>query len=360
MNFFFQVISNLCGKSNSALLIKLLKSILVLVLLSGCSKKENSNLPDEIRLGFMPDFTHAQAFVGLEKKHYALNLKGVKISPKAYLTGITIMRDVVAAELDFAFVDPVSAIISFSRRSDNAFKIVAGVSSGGVLFVAQRNIPPDLISEFYGNSVAVPEMNGTQYLSFRDFLSSKLSGNSELINTVSITPLGRNELMNSFISGVIVGAWYPEPWASKLIMEGRGYAYANESSLWTKSIFASTVLICRTDFMREYPDAVDGFLRGHIHTTIWIRSHKKETVEILSNGVAALAGESISQQAANKAYVNFVPTYDPVKPSLLKFAAKARKLGLISGKNIESIFEFSPIDTILKYEHLPPIKMIIN
>ena len=360
MNLFFQVISNLCSKSNPALSNKLLKSILVFMLLSGCSKKENSNLPDEIRLGFMPDFTHAQAFVGLEKKHYALNLKGVKISPKAYLTGATIMRDVIASELDFAFVDPVSAIVSFSRRSDNAFKIVAGVSSGGVLFVAQRNIPPDLISKFYGNSVGVPEMNGTQHLSFRDFLSSKLSGNSELISTIGITPLGRNELMNSFISGVIVGAWYPEPWATKLIMEGRGYAYANESSLWTKSIFASTVLICRTDFMSEYPDAVDGFLKGHIHTTIWIRSHKKETVEILSNGVEALAGESVSQQAANKAYVNFVPTYDPVKPSLLKFAAKARKLGLISGKNIESIFEFSPIDTILKYEHLPPIKMIIN
>ena len=360
MNLFFQVNSHLCGKSNPALSNRLLKSILILVLLSGCGKKENSSLPDEIRLGFMPDFTHAQAFIGVEKKYYALNLKGVKISPKAYLTGATIMRDVTEGDLDFAFVDPVSAIVSFFRRGDNRFKIIAGVSSGGILFVAHRSIPPDLISKFYGNSVAVPEMNGTQYVSFRDFLLSKLSGNSDRIASINITPLDRNELMNSFTSGVIAGAWYPEPWASKLIMEGKGYAYMNESSLWTKSIFASTVLICRSDFMREYPEAVDGFLKGHISTTMWIRSHKEETIDILSKGVTILTGESISQQTANKAYGNFVSTYDPVKPSLLKFAAKANKLGLISGKNIDSIFDFSPIDTILKYEHLPPIKMIIN
>ena len=360
MNLFFQVILDFPCKKYPALSNRLLKSILILMLLSGCSKKENSNLPDEIRLGFMPDFTHAQAFVGVEKKHYARNLKGVKISPKAYLTGATIMRDIIGAELDFAFVDPVSAIVSFSRRSDNAFKIVAGVSSGGILFVAQRDIPPGFISKFQGKSVAVPELNGSQYVSFRDFLRAKLPGNSDGIASINITPLDRNELMNSFISGIIVGAWFPEPWASKLIMEGKGYAYANESSLWTKSIFASAVLICRSDFMREYPDAVDGFLKTHVSTTIWIRSNKTETLEILSKGVTALTGESISKQAANKAYGNFVPTYDPVKPSLLKFAAKANKLGLISGKKIESIFEFSPIDTILKYENLPPIKMIIN
>ena len=360
MHPFFQVNSNLCSKSYSAPSNRLFKSILILALLSGCGKKENPNLPGEIRLGFMPDFTHAQAFVGVEIKHYARNLKGVKISRKAYLTGVTIMRDIIEGELDFAFVDPVSAIVSFSRSRDNAFKIVAGVSSGGVLFVAQRSIPPDLLSKFFDNSVAVPEMNGTQYVSFKDFLFLKLSGNSDMINSIGITPLDRNELMSSFTSGVIVGAWYPEPWASKLIMEGKGYAYMNESSLWTKSIFASTVLICRTDFMREYPEAVDGFLKGHVSTTIWIRSHKKETIDILSKGVAALAGVGVSEQAANKAYMNFVPTYDPVKPSLLKFAAKAKKLGLISGKNIESIFEFAPIDTILKYRYLPPIKMIIN
>ena len=101
-------------------------------------------------------------------------------------------------------------------------------------------------------------------------------------------------------------------------------------------------------------------MESHIKITIWIRSHKNETLDILRKGILALLNENISEVVGEKAYINIVPTYDPVRPSLVKMAAKAERFGLIRDKNIDDIFDFTAADSLLKYMYLPPLKLIIN
>ena len=333
---------------------------LLILVLGGCEQKQKANNPDELRLGFMPDFTHAQAFVGIEEKQYQLNLKSIDFKPSIFLTGSSIIKALTRNELDMAFVDPVAAIIGHSRSDRNFIRIIGGVSSGGVLFVAQKDVPPNHINALKGKTFAVPESNGSQHLSIRGYFDAEGLSRSIRRGDITFSALSRDELLTTFTRHLIAGAWFPEPWASKLIVEGGGYTYINESSLWTKSIFASTILVCRLDFLQRYPEAVERFLKGHIETSMWIRNHKSESIKILSEGIETVTGETVSRQVAAKAFLNIVATYDPVRPSLIKLAAKSNRFGLITDKRIDDIFAFAPIDSILKYRFLPPIKKIIN
>lgn len=336
--------------------------LLLLLFLSvgGCGQKQEANIPEVLRLGFMPDFTHAQAFVGIEEKQYKLNLKRIGFKPSIFLTGSSVMRAIYRNELDIAFVDPLSAIISHSRSDRNVIRVIGGVSSGGILFVVQRDVPPGHINEFKRVTIAIPEINGTQHLATKNYLSSEGLSRSIQSGDILFSPISRDELLLTFSSRSVIGAWFPEPWASKLIVEGSGYTYINESSLWTKSIFASTIIVCRLDFLQSYPEAVERFLKGHIETTLWIRNHKSESIRILSEGIKTVTGESISRSVADRSFQNIVVTYDPVRPSLIKLATMSKSFGLISDKRIDDLFDFAPIDSILSYRFLPPIKKIIN
>ena len=330
------------------------------LLVGGCAQKQDANLPDELRFGFMPDFTHAQAFVGIEKKQYKLNLKGIDFKPALYLTGASVMRALAQDELDIAFVDPLSAIISHSRSDRNLIRIIGGVSSGGILFVVQRDVMPGHMNKFKRKTIAIPEINGSQHLAIKEYFSSEGLSRSLQSGEIQFLPIGRDELLLAFSRHSVIGAWFPEPWASKLIVEGGGYTFINESSLWTKSIFASTLMVCRLEFLQMYPEAVEQFLKAHIKTTLWIRNHKDESLKIISDGIESVIGEKISKKIADKAFIRMVVTYDPVRPSIIKLAAMSKRHGLISNKRIDDIFEFAPIDSILSYKYLPPIKKIIN
>ena len=334
--------------------------ILFFFLIGGCAQKQDANLPDELRLGFMPDFTHAQAFVGIEKKQYKLNLKGIDFKPALYLTGASVMKAIAQNELDIAFVDPLSAIISHSRSDRNLIRVIGGVSSGGILFVVQRDVTPGHMNDFKRKTIAIPEFNGSQHLAIKEYFSSEGLSRSLQRGEIQFSPISREELLSTFSRHSVIGAWFPEPWASKLIVEGGGYTFINESSLWTKSIFASTLMVCRLEFLQMYPEAVERFLKAHIKTTLWIRNHKDESLKIISDGIESVIGEKISKQVADKAFIRMVVTYDPVRPSIIKLAAMSKRHGLISDKGIDDIFEFAPIDSILSYKYLPPIKKIIN
>lgn len=334
--------------------------IIFLLFLSGCGEKRKENMPVEIRLGFMPDFTYAQAFVGIDNKQYQLNLRGSEFKPRGYLSNSALINDLKRGELDIVFVDPLTAIIAHSRSDRNLIRIIGGVTSGGNIFVAKREIPPHLIKDFRGKIIAIPENNAGQHLALRDYFLSNGLDLSNPSHRISVTPLDRSEIITSFSSNLITGAWIAEPWASKLIVEEGGYPFINESSLWTKSIYSTAVIVVRNDFLNQYPEVIFKFMESHIKITIWIRSHKNETLDILRKGILALLNENISEVVGEKAYINIVPTYDPVRPSLVKMAAKAERFGLIRDKNIDDIFDFTAADSLLKYMYLPPLKLIIN
>ena len=54
----------------------------------------------------------------------------------------------------------------------------------------------------------------------------------------------------------------PEPWATRLELEGDGNVLVDEADLWPGGQFVTTHLIVRTEYLEENPDVVKALLEG--------------------------------------------------------------------------------------------------
>ena len=67
--------------------------------------------------------------------------------------------------------------------------------------------------------------------------------------------------LDLFKSGQVAGGWLPEPWSSRLVDAG-AKVLVDEKTLWPDGKFPTTVLIVRTQFLKEHPQTVEALLRG--------------------------------------------------------------------------------------------------
>ena len=81
---------------------------------------------------------------------------------------------------------------------------------------------------------------------------------------VNITPTENAQTLTLFQQGEIDGAWLPEPWVSRLILDAGAHVLVDEADLWADGEFPTTVLLVRAEFLEEHPDVVKTLLEGHI------------------------------------------------------------------------------------------------
>src|SRR5207302_170697 len=79
---------------------------------------------------------------------------------------------------------------------------------------------------------------------------------------VSIVPQDNAQTLVGFRDGQIDGAWVPEPWASRLIVEAGARVLDDERDLWSGGTFATTNLIVATTFLQNHATQVKALLNG--------------------------------------------------------------------------------------------------
>src|SRR5205823_11001536 len=98
-------------------------------------------------------------------------------------------------------------------------------------------------ADLKGRTVASPQLGNTQDISLRWWLEQQglrttVTGGGD----VRIQPQDNATTLQTFRAGQIDGAWVPEPWASRLLLEGGGKVLVNEADLWHDGRFATTLL----------------------------------------------------------------------------------------------------------------------
>ena len=61
----------------------------------------------------------------------------------------------------------------------------------------------------------------------------------------SIKPTKNADVLNLFKSGKLDGGWEPEPYASRMVLEGKGHVLVDERDLWPGGKFTTTNLVGR-------------------------------------------------------------------------------------------------------------------
>ncbi|HHT9130560.1 MAG TPA: ABC transporter substrate-binding protein [Candidatus Brocadiaceae bacterium] len=322
---------------------------------SACSKRINNST---IRVGYFPNIAHAQAVIGLANGTFETYLgPEIKIKATLFNAGPSIIEAVFAGDIDIAYVGPSPVINGYVRSGGKALKVIAGVASGGSLFVVRPESNIKVATDLSGKRIASPQLGNTQDIALREYLRKCGLKSKERGGTVDILPLRNPDILNLFMRKQIDGAWVPEPWGSRLLREAGGEVFLNEGTLWKDGRFCSTLMIVGTNFLEKHSDLVKRWLAAHIEITRWINQHPEKAREVVCNQIKAISGIYFPKETIDAAFSRLEITYDPVILSLFSYAEMAYNAGFLGEQipDLSGMVDLSLLNDVLKERSLPLI-----
>jgi NitT/TauT family transport system substrate-binding protein len=309
-----------------------------------------------VRLGYLPNLTHAPAIIGLEGGYFASELgPGSSVTPTTFNAGPDAVSALLSGAIDVAFVGPNPAINGYSK-SHGSVKIVAGVASGGASLVVKSSI--NSAADLKGTKLADPQLGGTQDVALRTWLSKQ--GYATDINgggDVHVLPQANSQTLETFKAGQIDGAWLPEPWATQLVQDG-GKVLVDERSLWPDAQFATTVLMVRTDFLAAHQSAVSSLLRGLVEAEDLIASDPAKAQQLTNQGLTRITGKALADSVLAAAWANLTFTVDPELASLQTSEDHAVALGFVKAADLKGIADLDLLNAILRAQDRSPISTL--
>jgi NitT/TauT family transport system substrate-binding protein len=275
----------------------------------------------------------------------------------SFTAGPSEIEALFANSVDIGYIGPGPAINGFLKSHGKALKIVAGASSGGAGLVVRADSGVTDIKSLAGKRVAVPQTGGTQDISLRHALQAAGLNSTDKGGTVNVLPVTPADTLTLFAKKELDAAWVTEPWISRLISEGHGSLKVDERDLWPGKKFATTVVIVRTEFLKDHPDIVARFLGAHVETVDWIAAHPEDTVKIVGAKIKQISGKSLPDDIIKSALSRTDFTYDPLRESVFTFADWSRNLGYQSDDKsaLADLFDSAPLNAVLTAKKKPVV-----
>jgi sulfonate transport system substrate-binding protein len=337
-------------------------SMLFLFILAGCGSNSSSgngtsSNPVTLNLGYYPNLTHAVALVGVGNGTFKKDLgSSVNLQTKTFNAGPAEVQALLAGSIDIAFVGPSPAISGYTQSHNAALKVIAGASSAGVEFIVQANSKINGPADLANKKIADPQKGGTQdaalhyYLSQHGLKSSDDGGNVQIISTDNAS------ILTLFKTGRIDGAWMPEPWATRLVVEGKGKVFLNESTLWPNNQFATTIVVVRQAFYNAHPDVVKHFLQADVDTVQYIKSNTAQAEQIANTQIQQITGSPMKANELAPAFEDLQITYDPLASTITEQANRSYALGFVRSKpDLTSFYDLGPLNSVLTSKGLATV-----
>ncbi|WP_214318884.1 ABC transporter substrate-binding protein [Nonomuraea sediminis] len=311
----------------------------------GGSTSGTSEKAKEVRLGFFPNITHATALIGTEKGLYAKHL-GVPVKTSTFNAGPAAVEAIFSGAIDATYVGPNPAINAWAKSKGKAIKIIAGAASGGVYLVVKPGI--NSVEDLKGKKIATPQLGNTQDVALRYWLQSKgLKTDTQGGGDVHIVPQENAQTLQTFATGQIDGAWVPEPFASRLVIESKGKILQDERELWPNKQFVITQLIVRQDWANANPDLVKKLLEAHVEATKFINDDPAAAAQVANQAIEKLTQKPLKPEVLASAFKNITFTNDPIASSLTASADHAVKVGLLKPVDLNGIYDLKPLNEVL-------------
>lgn len=334
--------------------------IVIIVLAAACGTSVNgANEPpgpaSALRLGYFANLTHATAIISVDRGLLAKELGGTKLETQIFDAGPAAVEALFGGSLDAAYMGPNPAINAFARSGGKAIRIIAGATSGGAQLVVRQGI--NTVRDLRGRTLASPGLGNTQDVALRAWLSEQGLRNSvQGGGDVTIVPTKSGDILQLVKSGKLDGAWVPEPWASRLVLEAGAKVLVDERDLWPGGQFVTTHLIVRTDFLERHPQTVEALLRAHVEAVHWANQNPAQAKTVVNNGINALTGKPLPPGVVERAWQNLTVTDDPIAVSLQRSAENAVAAGVATRRvDLRGIYELSILNQIHTQRNLPAV-----
>jgi NitT/TauT family transport system substrate-binding protein len=307
-----------------------------------------------LHLGYFDNVTHAPALVGLEGGIFAKKLKNVDLQTSIFNAGPAEVEALFAGSLDIAYVGPNPAVNAFAQSQGQASRIISGAASGGAFLVVKPDIKK--ASDLKRKTIASPQLGNTQDVALRTWLKSKgLKTDTSGGGDVSIRPQDNATTVTTFEQGQIQGAWVPEPYATRLVTEGKGKILVNEADLWPNGQFATTLVIVRKGFLDDHPDVVKKFLAANLAAITYIKTNRAGAEALVAQKILKDTTKPIAASLVTASFDHITFTVDPIASSIAKDVKNAVSVGTLKPTNIKGIFDLKLLNQVLKGAKQPVV-----
>jgi NitT/TauT family transport system substrate-binding protein len=316
---------------------------------------------DTLRLGYFPNVTHASAVLGVKDGTFQDALGDTKLETSTFNAGPAAIEALLSGAIDATFIGPSPAINAYAKSNGDALRIVAGATDNGAALVVKTDIngPADLA----GKSLATPQLGGTQDVALRKYLldnglkTQTTGGTQGDADYVDIVSQDNSQTLDLFKQGAIDGAWLPEPWASRLVLEAGAKTLVDEKTLWPDEKFQTTILISSRQFLADHPDTINALIKGEVAETEKIEANPTQAQTDLNSAIAELTGgKPLADTTIQAAFGNIQPTWDPLASSLNAIAANGVTAGtLTSAPDLNGIYDLRELNKVLVAAGKPPV-----
>ena len=303
---------------------------------------------DELRLGYFANVTHAAAVIGVQEGFFEDELGDTTLTTQVLNAGPDVVEAIFAGALDASFIGPSPAINAYGQSDGDAIRIISGAASGGAQLVVRDGIdsPEDLV----GTTLATPQLGNTQDVALRTWLTGEgLENSIEGGGDVTVAPTPNADTLSLFQSGELDGAWLPEPWASRLVIEAGAHVLVDEADLWPNGEFTTTHLIVRTEFLEEYPGTVEALLRGEVAAVQFVNDDLDAAKESVNAGLEAAGSSALDAEIIDRAFESLTVTFDPISSALEKSAQDGFDAGTTETLvDLEGIYDLRLLNAVLE------------
>lgn len=328
-------------------------------LLSGCAASstagETTTSPaDELRLGYFANVTHGPALVGLEQGFFEDALGETALTTELFNAGPATIEAISAGAIDAAYIGPGPAINTFIKSGGESAVVVAGATTGGAALVVRDGI--DSPADLAGATLATPQLGNTQDVALRSWLADEgFETTTEGGGDVTISPTENADTLALFQSGQLDGAWLPEPWVSRLVIEGEAHVLVDEAELWEDGLFPTTVLLVNKTFLAEHPETVQALLEGHVEAISWLAENPDEVATVINARLAADTGKTLADDVIASALAAVAFSVDPAAETFPALVDHAVAAGTGTDGDIEGLFDFRLLNEILSAAGVDPV-----
>lgn len=300
----------------------------------------------ELRLGYFANVTHAPALVGLEEGIFQEDLGDTKLSTQIFNAGPAAIEALSAGAIDATYIGPNPSINTFIQSGGQSAHIVAGSTTGGAALVVRDGI--DSAADLAGTTLATPQLGNTQDVALRSWLKEEgYATDPAGGGDVQVTPTENAQTLTLFQQGGIDGAWLPEPWVSRLVIDAGAHVLVDEADLWPDGAFPTTVLLVRAEFLQQHPETVKALLTGHLDALEWLDENAGEAATTINAKLTTDTGKPLDEAVITRALENVTFSSDPHAEAFQTLIENGLAAGTQKSGSIDGLFDLRLLNGLL-------------
>lgn len=303
-----------------------------------------------VRLGFFANITHAPALVAQQLRLFEQNLtrEGTKVEYVAFNAGPAVIEAMKGGAIDVSYIGPNPTVAGYTSTNGSLLRVVSGATSGGAQLVVKPGIGS--VKDLKGKRLATPQLGNTQDVALRAWLkengmATSVAGGGD----VTIIPTENAQTLTLFKRGDVDGAWLPEPWASRLVVEAGAKVLLDEKTLWPGGQFVTTNIIANKKFLDAYPGTVRSILQANNTAIRYIAQNVAKSKDVVQEQITKWTGKPLADSVINRSWGNLRFTWDPLPLTLKKSADDAVVAGLLQLKpnGLNGIYDLRLLNSVL-------------